>query len=147
MADPRAKALDLVRKLLRTAAASSGASDNERKTAAQTAVELIAKHDLAADLARPEPVPQRKRRPRPPGAPTWTPPTTYQQPPWPPASSPQYYPPPPRYYAPYSSANWAEGVAPKDIICAQCGRRIVTGEPIWYDVDYGIIHHNITCAE
>jgi hypothetical protein len=125
----RAKALDRVRKLLRTAAPNSGASDNERSTAAMQAVELMSTHNLTVE---PEPPPpERRRRPPPQQAPTYSPPT---------------YAPPRGYYH-GSNANWTEVTMQTSSTCGACGCHLFEHHLAFYDSQLGYRCHDITCTE
>lgn len=131
MADPRERAAGLALKLLRTAAPSSGASENERTIAALRAAELVAEHNLSVVAGEQEH--ERKARERQ-NRKNWARSVvdevikraTQQA---------------------YSEHDWHEEIAKVEMICSQCHGRIMPGEPCWYAEGKGHIHHNITCAE
>lgn len=126
MTDSRERAAGLAQKLLRTAAPSSGASENERTTAALHAADLIEKHELTIVAAEPEQ--ERKARER--------------------AERRAR-----RAAVVYASAvhtpderDFHEVVAKEPYPCSACGRTIRPGELTWFAEGRGHIHHDIDCS-
>lgn len=131
MADPRERAAGLAMKLLRTAAPSGGASENERTIAALRAAELVAEHDLTVVAGEPEH--ERKTRER------------QNRKNW--ARSVVDEVIKRATQEAYSALDWHEQIAKSEIHCSQCRGKIMPGEPCWYAEGKGYIHHNITCVE
>lgn len=131
MADPRERAAGLASKLLRTAAPSSGASENERTIAALRAAELVAEHNLSVVAGEQEH--ERKARER------------QNRKNW--ARSVVDEVIKRATQEAHSAVDWHEQIAKSEIRCSQCHEKIMPGEPCWYAEGKGYIHHNITCAE
>jgi hypothetical protein len=126
VADPREKAMDLARKLMRTAAPTSGATISERTTAALHAAELIAQHELEVSI--PPPPVKKQRGPRP-G-------TAY----------PPSYPPPPVVRR-YPGSEWTEVKLSTATTCAHCGEILHVGENVFFEPTHQVfIHYEIGCA-
>lgn len=136
MADPRERAAGLALKLLRTAAPSSGASENERTIAALRAAELVAEHSLSVVASEPEH--ERKTRERAE--------RRKHNKNWAQNIVDEIYKRATQQAA-HNMADWREVIAQSDHVCSQCNERIAPGEPCWYADDRGYIHHDITCAE
>jgi hypothetical protein len=118
----RARAARLAEKLLRTAAASGGASENERRIAAQHAADLFVEHKLEFVAA-----PKKRRWPRLPPQPVIITAGKRQ-------CRPERTP----------FAQWKSAIVDEPTYCIQCGYLIHEGEIAWFDAWYGYIHSNIT---
>lgn len=136
MSDPRERAAERAQKLLRTAAPSSGASENERTTAALHAADLIEKHELTIVAAEPEQDRKTReraeKRSRQRSAKDWAQSVVdeiFQR-----ATREAFSP------------DWHEVVAQTACVCGQCRGPIEAGEPCWYAEGRGHIHHDITCS-
>lgn len=136
MADPRERAAGLALKLLRTAAPSSGASENERTLAALRAAELVSEHNLS--VVADEQEHERKARERDERRKVnknWAKNVVdeiFKR-----ASQEVVH----------NTYDWHEEIAQSEHMCSQCNSRIMPGEPCWFADGRGYIHHDITCAE
>jgi hypothetical protein len=127
--DARNKAADLANKLLRTASPSSGATEAERTSAALTAAELFAKHELSVVV--PEPPVKKRRRPPPPQ----------------PSPSAPAYPSVPHTYNSHYGSDWTAVKLSRETRCEACGRPLYEGETVYFEPTHGLfIHYDIGCS-
>lgn len=117
----RTRAANLVQKLLRTAASTSGASDNERQIAAQHASTLFVEHGLELVSA-----PKKRSKPIAPREPVIIT-----------AEKRQCR----KERTPF--AVWKSVITEEAHYCIQCGWVIYADEIAWFDAWYGYIHSNI----
>lgn len=118
----RTRAAGLALKLLRTAAASSGASPNEREIAAHHAAALFNEHALEFKAA-----PARRKKPQ-------TPPQSVI------ITASKHACRKDR--TPF--ALWKSVITDEAHYCIQCGYVIYEGEIAWHDAWYGYIHGDVT---